>query len=137
MKKIFSLLTLASAVFLGACSSTTITEYDSLGNPIKTTTSKDNAFVLLANGLEKKDNFIHVSGWCVGVNPISNIYGVGACDFVAGSINSNNGATNAVGYSTMIDSSKVSLDITANKDGITAKATSNETSVQTPKAEKE
>ena len=76
--------------------------------------------------LEKKDNFIHVSGWCVGTNPSANLYGIGAFDLVAGSINNKTGATNALGYATMIDSSKVSIDITANKDGITAKAQINE-----------
>lgn len=137
MKKIITIGAVAIAFILGGCSSTTITEYDQLGKPFKVTKTSENAFVLLANGLEKKDNFIHVSGWCVGANPTSNIYGVGAFDMVAGSINSTNGATNSIGYSTMIDSSKVSLDITANKDGITAKAQANETSTKTLETEKE
>ena len=137
MKKIITIGAVAIAFILGGCSSTTITKYDSLGNVIEKTESSENAFVMLASGLEKKDNFIHISGWCVGTNPSANIYGVGAFDVVAGSINNETGATNSIGYSTMIDNSKVKLDITANKDGITATASKDEAKSTTLETEEE
>ena len=126
MKKIFCILNSTFLILLCGCSSTTITDYDSLGNVCKVTRTNESAMYVGMQSLEKKDNFIHVSGWCVGTNPSANLYGIGAFDLVAGSINNKTGATNAFGYATMIDSSKVSLDITANKDGITAKAQTNE-----------
>ena len=126
MKKIFCILNSTFLILLCGCSSTTITDYDSLGNVYKVTKTNESAMYVGMQSLEKKDNFIHVSGWSVGANPSANIYGIGAFDLVAGSINNKTGATNALGYATMIDSSKVSIDITANKDGITAKAQINE-----------
>jgi hypothetical protein len=133
MKKI--LMFLVSAIALCGCSSTTITDYDSLGNVYKVTKTNESAMYVGMQSLEKKDNFVHLSGWCVGANPTVNIYGVGAFDCVAGSINNETGSTNAFGYATMIDSSKVSLDITANKEGIKAKVESNETSTKTSESE--
>lgn len=120
-----------SAFILGGCASTTITEYDSSGAVVKVTESDQSAFAIAMTSIQTKDNFLHGSFWAVGVNPSTSTYGIGAGDFVAGSINAQNGAVNATAYSTMINASKVTLDITANKDGITAKATTNETDTST------
>ena len=49
----------------------------------------------------------------------------GEFDVLAASINGTNGAVNAASYATMINASKVSLDVTANAEGITAKAEGN------------
>ena len=135
MKRILTLATTAIAVILGGCSSTTITEYDSLGNVIKTTKTNESAMYVGMQSLDVKDNFAVVNGWCVGANPSVNIFGAGAFSAVIGSINKESGATNAIGYSTMINNAKVNLDITANKDGITAKAQTNETSAKNTSTE--
>ena len=131
------LLTIGFSLFiLSGCASTTITEYDSEGNVIKVTESDQSAFAIAMTSIQTKDNFIHGSFWAVGVNPATSTYGIGAGDFVAGSINKEEGAVNAVSYAAMINASKVSLDITANKEGITAKATSNETDTSATNATK-
>lgn len=127
MKKVLQIILCGALVFLTGCASTTITEYDEQGNVIKVTESDQSAFAIAMTSIQTKDNFIHGSFWAVGVNPATSTYGIGAGDFVAGSINKERGAVNAVSYAAMINASKVSLDITANKEGITAKATSNET----------
>lgn len=108
------------------CSSTTVLEYDKDGNVIRETKTNESAMYVGMQSIETKDNFAVVNGWCIGANPSVNIYGAGAFSAVIGSINKDNGATNALGYATMINNSKVALDITANKDGITAKAQTNE-----------
>lgn len=54
-----------------------------------------------------------------------------ALDVLAGSINAETGAANAASYAAMINASKVSLDVTANAEGITAKAQSNEDAAAT------
>lgn len=123
MKKIAQILMLGTAaVLFAACSSTVITEYDDAGNVVKTTETDQSAFAIAMQSIDKKDNFMHGSFWAVGVNPATSTYGIGAGDFVIGSINDENGAVNASGYTAMINASKVSLDITATADGITAKA---------------
>lgn len=122
------------AVIMAGCASTTITEYDAEGNVVKVTESDQSAFAIAMTSIQTKDNFIHGSFWAVGVNPATSTYGIGAGDFVAGSINQEYGSVNAAAYSTMINASKVSLDITANKDGITAKATTNEADTSTTNA---
>ena len=127
----------ALAFILGGCSSTTITEYDKDGNVLKITKTNESAMYVGMQSFETKDNFAVLNGWCVGANPSVNIYGAGAFSALIGSINKENGATNALAYSTMISNAKVNLDITANKDGITAKAKSNETSTKTLETEKE
>lgn len=104
------------------CASTTITEYDEQGNVVKVTESDESAFAIAAQSIKTKDNMLHASGWAVGVQPSAGIYGVGAFDVLAGSINAETGATNAASYAAMINASKVSLDVTANADGISAKA---------------
>ena len=116
---IFALLLLAG------CASTTITEYDDQGNVIKVTESDESAMAIAAQSITTKDNMLHASGWAVGVQPSAGIYGVGAFDVLAASINGTHGAVNAASYATMINASKVSLDVTANADGITAKAEGN------------
>lgn len=121
-------------LIMAGCASTTITEYDAEGNVVKVTESDQSAFAIAMTSIQTKDNFIHGSFWAVGVNPATSTYGIGAGDFVAGSINQEYGAVNATAYSTMINASKVSLDITANKDGITAKATTNEANTSTTNA---
>ena len=132
MTKIFKIfLCGVVALIMAGCASTTITEYDAEGNVVKVTESDQSAFAIAMTSIQTKDNFIHGSFWAVGVNPATSTYGIGAGDFVAGSINQEYGSVNAAAYSTMINASKVSLDITANKDGITAKATTNEADTST------
>ena len=126
-----------AALALCGCSSTTITEYDKDGNIVKITESDQSAFAIAMTSIQNKDNFVHGSFWAVGVNPSTSTYGIGAGDFVAGSINHESGAVNAASYSTMINASKVSVDITANKDGITAKAQTNETDRNTSVSKEE
>ena len=135
MKRIFSLLTLAIAVFLGACSSTTITEYDKDGNVVRITTTDADAMSILAQGSKDKDNFVAFNTWAFGANPTANIYGVGSFSGVIGSINKENGAVNAGAYATMINEAKVKLDLTADKNGIKAKVESNETSAKNTSTE--
>lgn len=124
-------LSLAGIAFFGAlaalcagCASTTITEYDEQGNVVKVTESDESAFAIAAQSIQEKDNMLHASGWAVGVQPSAGIYGVGAFDILAASIKGENGAANAASYAAMINASKVSLDVTANAEGITAKAES-------------
>lgn len=131
-------LSLAGIAFFGAlaalcagCASTTITEYDDQGNVVKVTESDESAFAIAAQSIQTKDNMLHASGWAVGVQPSAGIYGVGAFDVLAGSINAETGAANAASYAAMINASKVSLDVTANAEGITAKAQSNEDAAAT------
>lgn len=131
-------LSLAGIAFFGAlaalcagCASTTITEYDDQGNVVKVTESDESAFAIAAQSIQSKDNMLHASGWAVGVQPSAGIYGVGAFDVLAGSINAETGAANAASYAAMINASKVSLDVTANAKGITAKAQSNEDAAAT------
>ncbi len=130
MKKIFAIGISAIAFILGGCSSTTITEYDSLGNVIKTTKTNESAMYVGMQSLETKDNFAVLNGWCIGANPSVNIYGAGAFSALIGSINKENGATNALAYATMVNNAKVNLAISANKDGIKAKAQTNETGTE-------
>lgn len=132
-------LSLAGIAFFGAlaalcagCASTTITEYDDQGNVVKVTESDESAFAIAAQSIQTKDNMLHASGWAIGVQPSAGIYGVGAFDVLAGSINAETGAANAASYAAMINASKVSLDVTANAEGITAKAQSNEDAAATP-----
>ena len=134
-------LSLAGIAFFGAlaalcagCASTTVTEYDEQGNVVKVTESDESAFAIAAQSIQTKDNMLHASGWAVGVQPSAGIYGVGAFDVLAGSINAETGAANAASYAAMINASKVSLDVTANAEGITAKAQSNEDATATPDA---
>lgn len=137
MKKIYLIaLGIAINICIYGCSTTTITEYDTQGNIVKVTESDQSAFAIAMTSIQTKDNFIHGSFWAVGVNPATSTYGIGAGDFVAGSINKEKGAVNAVSYAAMINASKVSLDITANKEGITAKATTNETDTSATNATK-
>ena len=126
MKKIFCILNSTFLILLCGCSSTTITEYDKEGNVVKTTKTNESAMYVGMQSLDTKDNWACINGWCLGANPSVNIYGAGAFSAIIGSINKDNGATNALGYATMLNNAKVSLDITANKDGITAKAQTNE-----------
>ncbi|PWM31447.1 MAG: hypothetical protein DBX55_02785 [Verrucomicrobia bacterium] len=124
--------TLTASLLIAGCASTTITEYDEKGNVIKVTESDESAFAIAAQSIQAKDNMLHASGWTVGVQPSAGIYGVGAFDILAASIKGENGAANAASYAAMINASKVSLDVTANAEGITAKAESgNETSAAT------
>lgn len=132
-------LSLAGIAFFGAlaalcagCASTTITEYDDQGNVVKVTESDESAFAIAAQSIQEKDNMLHASGWAVGVQPSAGIYGVGAFDVLAASIKSEGGSANAASYAAMINASKVSLDVTANAEGITAKAQSNEDATATP-----
>lgn len=119
----------ALAAMCAGCASTSVTEYDAEGNVVRVTESDESAFAIAAQSIQTKDNMLHASGWAVGVQPSAGIYGVGAFDVLAGSINSESGAANAASYAAMINASKVSLDITANAEGITAKAKGgNETS---------
>ena len=136
MKKIITIGAVAIAFVLGGCSSTTITNYDSLGNVIKITKTNESAMYVGMQSLETKDNFAVLNGWCIGANPSVNIYGAGAFSALIGSINKENGATNALAYATMVNNAKVNIDISANKDGITAKAQTNETSVQASEEKK-
>ena len=126
-------LSLAGIAFFGAlaalcagCASTTITEYDDQGNVVKVTESDESAFAIAAQSIQSKDNMLHASGWAVGVQPSAGIYGVGAFDVLAGSINAETGAANAASYAAMINASKVSLDVTANAEGITATSKTHE-----------
>lgn len=116
---IFALLLLAG------CASTTVTEYDEAGNVVKVTESDESAMAIAAQSITTKDNMLHASGWAVGVQPSAGIYGIGAFDILAASIEGERGAVNAASYATMINASKVSLDVSANADGITAKAEGN------------
>lgn len=115
-------LVACATILLAACASTTITEYDSEGNVVKVTESDESAFAIAAQSMETKDNMLHASGWAVGVQPSAGIYGAGAFDVLASSINAEHGAANAASYAAMINASKVSLDVTANSDGVTVKA---------------
>lgn len=118
---------LAGATALAAgCASTTVTEYDAQGNVMKVTESDESAFAIAAQSIQTKDNMLHASGWAVGVQPSAGIYGVGAFDVLAGSINAETGAANAASYAAMINASKVSLDVTANAEGITATSKTHE-----------
>lgn len=128
MKRILTLATTAIAVFLGGCSSTTITEYDKDGNVVSITKTNADAMSILAQGSKDKDNFIAFNTWAFGANPTANIYGVGSFSGVVGSINKENGAVNAGSYATMITEAKVKLNLTADKNGIKAKVEANETS---------
>ena len=119
MKIIASIFAL---LLLAGCASTTITEYDSEGNVVKVTESDESAFAIAAQSMETKDNMLHASGWAVGVQPSAGIYGAGAFDVLASSINAEHGAANAASYAAMINASKVSLDVTANAEGVTVKA---------------
>ncbi len=119
---------------MSACASTTVTEYDSTGNVVKVTESDESAMAIAAQSITTKDNMLHASGWAVGVQPSAGIYGIGAFDVLAASINGTNGAVNAASYASMINASKVSLDVTANSEGITAKAESNETNTSSTNA---
>ena len=118
-------LLVGATVLAAGCASTTVTEYDEQGNVVKVTESDESAFAIAAQSIQTKDNMLHASGWAVGVQPSAGIYGVGAFDVLAGSINAETGAANAASYAAMINASKVSLDVTANADGITAKAEGN------------
>lgn len=119
MKIIASIFAL---LLLAGCASTTITEYDSEGNVVKVTESDESAFAIAMQSIQTKDNMLHASGWAVGVQPSAGIYGAGAFDVLASSINAEHGAANAASYAAMINASKVSLDVTANSDGVTVKA---------------
>ena len=119
MKIIASIFAL---LLLAGCASTTITEYDAEGNVVKVTESDESAFAIAAQSMETKDNMLHASGWAVGVQPSAGIYGAGAFDVLASSINAEHGAANAASYAAMINASKVSLDVTANSEGVTVKA---------------
>ena len=126
------IMTLTACLLIAGCASTTITEYDAQGNVIKVTESDESALAIAAQSIQTKDNMLHASGWAVGVQPAAGIYGVGAFDVLASSIKSEHGAANAASYAAMINASKVSLDVTANAEGITAKAEGgNETSSAT------
>ena len=118
-------LLVGATVLAAGCASTTVTEYDEQGNVVKVTESDESAMAIAAQSITTKDNMLHASGWAVGVQPSAGIYGVGAFDVLAASINGTNGAVNAASYATMINASKVSLDVTANAEGITAKAEGN------------
>lgn len=109
-----------ATVLAVSCASTTVTEYDAQGNIVKVTESDESASAIAAQSIQEKDNMLHASGWAVGVQPSAGIYGVGAFDILAGSINSESGAANAASYAAMINASKVSLDVKANAEGITA-----------------
>lgn len=119
MKIITSIFAL---LLLAGCASTTITEYDDKGNVVKVTESDESAMAIAAQSITTKDNMLHASGWAVGVQPSAGIYGIGAFDVLAASIKGETGAVNAASYATMINASKVSLDVEANANGITAKA---------------
>jgi|GEM_PF-1779494 len=125
----------ALAAMCAGCASTSVTEYDAEGNVVRVTESDESAFAIAAQSIQTKDNMLHASGWAVGVQPSAGIYGVGAFDVLAGSINSESGAANAASYAAMINASKVSLDITANAEGITAKAESGNEASQTNAAD--
>ena len=117
---------IAGATVLAAgCASTTITEYGEAGNVVKVTESDESAMAIAAQSITTKDNMLHASGWAVGVQPSAGIYGIGAFDVLAASIEGERGAVNAASYATMINASKVSLDVEANANGITAKAEGN------------
>lgn len=118
-------LLVGATVLAAGCASTTVTEYDEQGNVVKVTESDESAFAIAAQSIQTKDNMLHASGWAVGVQPSAGIYGIGAFDVLASSINAETGAANAASYAAMINASKVSLDVTANADGITAKAEGN------------
>ena len=118
-------LLVGATVLAAGCASTTVTEYDEQGNVVKVTESDESAMAIAAQSITTKDNMLHASGWAVGVQPSAGIYGVGAFDVLAASINGTNGAANAASYAAMINASKVSLDVTANANGITAKAEGN------------
>ena len=122
LKAAIATLSGASALALCGCASTVVTEYDKDGNVVRVTESDESAFAIAAQSIQTKDNMLHASGWAVGVQPSAGIYGVGAFDVLAGSINNETGAANAASYAAMINASKVSLDVTANADGITAKS---------------
>ena len=124
----FSALALA---LCAGCASTTITEYDDKGNVVKVTESDEIAMAIAAQSITTKDNMLHASGWGVGVQPSAGIYGIGAFDVLAASIEGERGAVNAASYATMINASKVSLDVTANANGITAKAEGGDESAST------
>lgn len=110
------------SLIIAGCASTTITEYDEKGNVVKVTESDESAMAIAAQSITTKDNMLHASGWAVGVQPSAGIYGIGAFDVLAASIKGETGAVNAASYATMINASKVSLDVEANANGITAKA---------------
>ncbi len=131
LKAAASILAGASALTLCSCASTVVTEYDAAGNVVKVTESDESAFAIAAQSIQTKDNMLHASGWAVGVQPSAGIYGVGAFDVLAGSINNETGAANAASYAAMINASKVSLDLTANAEGITAKSKTDEKSADT------
>lgn len=116
----------ALAAMCAGCASTTVTEYDAQGNVVKVTESDESAFAIAAQSIQEKDNMLHASGWAVGVQPSAGIYGVGAFDVLAGSINAGTGAANAASYAAMINASKVSLDVKANAEGITATSKTHE-----------
>ena len=130
--KIISLM--FALLLLAGCASTTVTEYDDQGNVVKVTESDESAMAIAAQSITTKDNMLHASGWAVGVQPSVGIYGIGAFDVLAASIEGERGAVNAASYATMINASKVSLDVTANANGITAKTKggSDENEVATP-----
>lgn len=132
MKKVFKreMFLILLAILLAGCSSTTITEYNADGTIKSVTESNESALSLLARSATDKDNFFHASGWAIGVQPSAGIYGAGAFDALAGSINEEHGAVNATSYAAMVNASKVSLDITASAEGLTANSkteNSNET----------
>ena len=130
MKKIFAIGISAIAFVFGGCSSTTITEYDKDGKVVSVTETNADVMSILAQGSKDKDNFIAVNSWAFGANPTANIYGVGSFSAIIGSINKEFGAVNAGSYATMINEAKVKLDLTAGKDGITAKVEANETGTE-------
>ena len=88
-------LLVGATVLAAGCASTTVTEYDEAGNVVKVTESDESAFAIAAQSIQTKDNMLHASGWAVGVQPSAGIYGVGAFDVLAASIEGERGAVNA------------------------------------------
>ena len=82
-----TVLLVGATVLAAGCASTTVTEYDEQGNVVKVTESDESAFAIAAQSIQTKDNMLHASGWAVGVQPSAGIYGVGAFDVLASSIN--------------------------------------------------
>lgn len=113
-------------VFVSACSSTRITEYNADGKINKVTVSNESAFAIAAQSIKTKDNILHASGWTIGVQPSTGIYGIGAFEVFAGSINAETGRENAMAYASMINAAKISFDITANNKDIAVKSKIND-----------
>ncbi len=146
MKTLISLIILAGALLLAACSSTKITEtvYASDGKTVlsvKETETSESPLVIGISNTKDKHLVAHVGGWYanIGVQPNSNSYGfgVGSIDNTYASIvasdGTKDGAEVAAFFPAIVDASKYSISVS--KEGLNAE-TKNENNKASASEEK-